>query len=107
MIRTFVAIDLPTDIKQSLASPIERLKSRNPAVRWVRPDAMHITLKFLGDIPEDAVGPVSADLDEISAVTSPLRLGLSGFGAFPGVHRPRVVWVGVTGDTVRLADLAR
>ena len=58
MIRTFIAIPLPDDIKETLLATIEKLKGKNRGVKWVRSEALHITLKFLGNIPEDLVGPL-------------------------------------------------
>ena len=64
MIRTFIAIALPDDIKASIDTAVAALRERNRAVRWVKPEGLHITLKFLGEIPEDIVAPLSADLEE-------------------------------------------
>lgn len=106
MIRTFVAVDLPPEIKTSLAASLAALKARNKDVRWVSPEAMHLTLKFLGDIPEALVAPLGADLDAVAAAIPAIELCLAGLGAFPSLHRPRVVWVGIGGETDRLAKLA-
>jgi len=107
MIRAFVALDLPYELKGTLAAAVERLTERNRGVRWVRPEGMHLTLKFLGDIPETDVQPIAGDLDVAAGPCSPLRLRLSGFGAFPGPKKARVVWVGVSGDTEALGSLAK
>ncbi|HQI80583.1 MAG TPA: RNA 2',3'-cyclic phosphodiesterase [Deltaproteobacteria bacterium] len=106
MIRTFVALPIPDEIKASLDAAVGVLRGRNPGVRWVRPEGLHITLKFLGDIEEHTVAPLCADLD-VAARTCPVpSLSLAGLGAFPGLKRPRVVWVGLAGDMEHLVALA-
>jgi len=106
MIRTFIAIPIPDDVKTALGGAMDRLREKNHAVRWVKAHGLHITLKFLGDIEEQMVGPLSADLDVAVAKYPQLSLSLSGFGAFPSVRRPRVVWVGLEGPMQELSSLA-
>ena len=107
MIRTFIAIALPDAVKASIGSAVAALRERNGGVRWVKPEGLHITLKFLGDIPEETVAPLSADLDGAAVASRLMNLSLAGFGAFPGVKRPRVVWIGLDGDVAELVTLAR
>ena len=106
MIRTFIALPIPDNIKDSLQSAILQLKGKNHGVRWVKPEGLHITLKFLGDIHEDLLGPLSVELDRAAQDHQALKLSLSSCGAFPNVKRPRVVWVGLTGDMEELSGLA-
>jgi 2'-5' RNA ligase len=106
MIRTFIALTIPEEVKAVIGTAIIELKAKNHAIRWVKSEALHITLKFLGDIPEQAITAVSADLDKAAALCSPLTLRLAGFGAFPNAKRARVVWVGLEGDMRELSNLA-
>jgi RNA 2',3'-cyclic 3'-phosphodiesterase len=106
MIRTFIALTIPEEVKAVIGTAMGELKAKNHTVRWVKPTALHITLKFLGDIPEQTVAAVAADLDKAAALCPPLTLRLGGFGAFPNVRRPRVVWVGLEGDMHDLSKLA-
>ncbi len=106
MIRTFIALTIPEEVKAVIGTAITELKSKNHALRWVKPEGLHITLKFLGDIPEQAVTAVSVDIDKAAALCPPLTLNLAGFGAFPNVKRARVVWVGLEGDMHELSNLA-
>ncbi|HHO75587.1 MAG TPA: RNA 2',3'-cyclic phosphodiesterase [Deltaproteobacteria bacterium] len=106
MIRTFIALPIPDDIKKALGDAICSLRSTNSSVRWVRPDNIHLTLKFLGGINEDLVDPISMELDKVAAHYGELNLTLSGLGVFPGIHRPRVVWAGLEGDTGPLVKMA-
>lgn len=107
MIRTFVAIEIPDAIKTAIGTAVAGLREKNRGVRWVKPEGLHITLKFLGDVHEETVAPLSADLDGAAAASRPLSLSMAGFGAFPGLRRPRVVWLGLKGDVAELAALAR
>lgn len=106
MIRTFIALPIPDDVKAALGEAINRLRTKNRSVRWVKPEGLHITLKFLGDIEEKSVGPLGADLDRVASQYPELSLTLSMFGAFPNVKRPRVVWVGLSGDVEDLVRLS-
>jgi len=106
MIRTFIALTIPEEVKAVIGTAISELKAKNHAVRWVNPAALHMTLKFLGDIPEQTVAAVAADLDKAAAACPPLTLRLAGFGAFPSVKRARVAWVGLEGDMTELKKLA-
>ena len=106
MIRTFIALTIPEEIKAVIGTAISELKVKNHAVRWVKPEGLHITLKFLGDIPEQTVAAVATDLDKAAALCPPLTLRLAGFGAFSNVKRAKVVWVGLEGDMHELSKLA-
>lgn len=107
-LRLFVAVELPAAIRRELDAVAAALLPHCPAgaLRWVRPEGIHVTLKFLG-----AVDPA-----RVEAINTALRLGLAGqrafrlrpgaLGSFGGRRNLRVVWVGVDGDTARLTDLA-
>ncbi|MBI2935954.1 MAG: RNA 2',3'-cyclic phosphodiesterase [Chloroflexi bacterium] len=98
-IRAFIAIDLPEDVKKALASLIDSLKRRRvEGVRWVNPDGVHLTLKFLGDIRSGQVGEVVQAMAEASYGLSSFRLELKGVGGFPNLQRPRVLWTGMGGE---------
>ena len=104
-VRTFVAIPLPDPVRDALAA----LRSSAPPgapVRWVAPRSMHLTLKFLGEIEPDALEAVKAALESFPWNLTPFAFTLSGVGAFPGVKRPRVLWVGVTDGADRVVELA-
>ncbi len=109
MARLFLAISLPVELKERLARLQEELKKIGADVRWVRPEGIHLTLKFLGEVPEDLIDQIVKLAEEAireSGVKS-LRLGLKGLGSFPPGKAPRVVWVGLTGDLKELALLKR
>jgi 2'-5' RNA ligase len=106
MIRSFVAINLPEEIKDDLASVVSELRDENRAVKWVKPEGLHLTLKFLGDIDEKTVAPLAAELDAVAKNHPPMSLNIEGLGAFPDPKRPRVVWAGLGGDLEILRDIA-
>ena len=103
---TFIALTIPEEVKAALISAMGELRTKNHAVRWAKPEGLHITLKFLGDIEEKTVAPLGADLDRIAARCPELNLSLAGFGAFPAVKRPRVIWAGLAGDVQELTGLS-
>lgn len=97
MIRTFIAIPLPESVRAILTDLIGQLASRWPAgaVRWVKGDALHLTLRFLGDTEEKHLPSLAAGLDQIASRATPFELQLHDLGCFPHPRRPRVIWVGV------------
>jgi 2'-5' RNA ligase len=108
-IRAFIAIELPAAILVELGQVETRLKPDMPhdAVRWVKADSIHLTLKFLGQVPSDQMGLITSSLRAAVAGYAPFTLEISGAGCFPNLHRPRVVWVGVKDDAHRLHTLQR
>jgi len=106
-IRAFIAIDLPPTVKAALAGVAATLGGRVPrgAVRWVRPEQMHLTLRFLGDTPAGRLPALAAALNTLAAGHTPFTLHLSDVGCFPNARRPRVVWVGLGGEEAKLTAL--
>ena len=104
MIRCFIAIDLDPDVRRRLGDVQDRLRSTLPGepLRWVRPDGVHLTLKFLGDQPADRLESIRQILSAWASDAAPLDLQIAGAGAFPDSARPRVVWVGVHEASGRL-----
>jgi 2'-5' RNA ligase len=96
-IRTFIAIELDESIKDGLTKLQKRLKGEAPqgSVRWVRPEGIHLTLKFLGDVPADQIGEITRALQKSCQGFAPFSLSCGGLGCFPNLKRPRVVWVGI------------
>jgi 2'-5' RNA ligase len=105
-IRSFIAVELPGDLKQALARLQEQLKSgHHTPVKWVDPYSIHLTLKFLGNITTDMVGKITGVLEEAVRGIAPFRLEVRGLEAFPSLKRVQVVWVGMTGEVDRLSRL--
>jgi 2'-5' RNA ligase len=106
-IRTFVAIELTAAIKSELTRVQEMLKEKiaTPHLRWVDSENIHLTLKFLGNIPPDRTQEITAALKEACEGLSPFIMHVSGLGCFPSTNNPRVIWVRVQEDTGRLKRL--
>jgi RNA 2',3'-cyclic 3'-phosphodiesterase len=104
-IRAFVAFNLPSDIIDHASGLQSDLKARGLRLRWVRPRNLHLTLKFLGDIPPAVVPEVGSALERASQGTAPLALTVQGLGVFPGIKRARVLWIGLGGQTEALQQL--
>jgi len=107
-LRLFVACELPPEMKDGLAALQDALRGRGaPPVRWVRPEGIHLTLKFLGAVPAQRVADICAALAPTVEGIRPLQLWLGSLGTFGGRRGARVVWVGVEGDVERVAELQR
>jgi 2'-5' RNA ligase len=106
-VRAFVAVPLPEDVRRALSDLQMRMGCARWPVRWVRPESIHLTLKFLGDIPAGGIRDVAAAVEAAARQRPPFSLRASGAGAFPGVRKARVIWAGVGGDTEGLAEVHR
>jgi len=105
-VRCFIAIELPEEVKAGLRDIQAKLKSGGSApVKWVDPYSVHLTLKFLGGVDAAKISPIAAAMDEAARGIAPFSLKVEGLGAFPNLRRVQVVWVGVSGEVDRLADL--
>jgi 2'-5' RNA ligase len=108
--RLFVALDPPEPVRRRALATVAALRRSAghaaDGVRWTAPDALHVTLQFLGAVPEERIGDVDAAVRAAAAASRPLQLELRGAGGFPNARRPRVVWIGVAGELVALAALA-
>ena len=107
--RVFIAIDLPRHICKRIADHIDGLRSALPDVRasWSREDSLHLTLKFLGDIPVTNVEPLSAAASIAASKVEPFEIAVEGCGAFPSEGKPRVLWIGIEDPSCQLALLNR
>ncbi len=106
-IRSFVAVPLGEELHRELDRLLRRLQAAAPqgAVKWVPAANVHLTLKFLGDIQPDQVEPILTALRREVADLSPFSFAVEGFGCFPGIRRPRVLWAGVQETTGQLQAL--
>lgn len=108
--RAFIAVDLPEAIKAAIAEEQRALRSAFPSssrhddIRWTRPEGIHLTLKFLGEISDKQTVQVSRALEALGSFES-FFVEVKAFGFFPDARRPRVFWVGVQASPV-LAQLA-
>lgn len=104
--RLFVAIEIGDGERRALGRIQSRLRRLLPSVRWVKPDTIHLTLRFIGDTEESRVGNAADALACAAAGCAPFDFTLRGVGAFPDARRPHVLWVGVEDPGGSLAALA-
>jgi 2'-5' RNA ligase len=95
-VRLFVALNVPSEVRQAVWEAVAPLRDAAFPVKWVRTDGIHVTLKFLGDVPDGQEAELKLALGRAAAGARPLTLALGGFGVFPDFKRPRVVWVGIS-----------
>ncbi len=107
MVRCFLAISLSESVKKRLEALQQKLAESRADVRWVRPDGIHLTLKFLGNVPEEEIESIAKAAQEIAAQFGPLHLRVKGLGAFPSGRKPRVIWAGLEGDLKPLLRLQK
>ncbi|MFH1102713.1 MAG: RNA 2',3'-cyclic phosphodiesterase [Pseudomonadota bacterium] len=104
-IRSFIAFELPEEIRRSIAALSDRLRSFHLKARWIRPESIHLTLKFLGRIDPAQLEPVVHVMQDAVKGVAPFDLSAKGIGVFPGVNRPRVIWVGLSGRKEALIQI--
>lgn len=102
--RLFVAVNLPQELRQQLYTAAAPLRRADLPLRWTRPEALHLTLRFLGETAPAALDDITRAVSGAAALAAPFLLRVSGTGAFPSLRRPRVVWVG-TDDAPELLRL--
>lgn len=107
-IRSFIAIEMSDEVKSNLSSLMDRLKpAKHPQVKWVAPESVHLTLKFLGGVYSDQIPGITEAISSAARGVPPFELKVGGLGAFPNTEQPRVIWVSVTGDVKRVKMLQR
>jgi len=94
-IRAFIAVEIDPPNRQKLIELISHLKKSNADLRWINEKQMHLTLKFLGNIEEDEARQISGSLKSIACNFNGFNIRFSKIGAFPDMHRPRVIWMGI------------
>jgi RNA 2',3'-cyclic 3'-phosphodiesterase len=96
--RLFTAIPVAGLVEDALRELVARCRSQDWPVKWVRPEGLHLTVKFLGPVEADRVAAIEAALAEASAGTPRLPFSLRELGAFPGFGRARVIWAGLESE---------
>ena len=108
LIRSFIAIELPPEVKSNISEVQAKIKSsRHNFIKWVSPQSIHLTLKFLGNINSQIVSNISGAIKDASSEVSSFSIEIGGLGVFPNNNRPRVLWLGIGGEVEKLIDLQR
>jgi len=99
MIRTFIALDTPESVKHWIQAAARKLSAvSRDKVSWARPEGIHLTLKFLGDVAESDLPAIYEAVQACAANSHPLNLSTAQIGGFPNLKKPRVLWLGLTPD---------
>jgi 2'-5' RNA ligase len=104
-VRTFIAVELSEDVRSQAVRLIDRLARSDAKVKWVGPENMHLTVKFLGDVPEEQIASVCAAVGDAVRASAPFEAELRGAGAFPNAARARTIWLGVGTGTDQLVQM--
>jgi 2'-5' RNA ligase len=105
--RTFIAISLPPEIQNSLAKLQQQLKTSGADIKWVEPQNIHLTLKFLGERDDKKIEKVMLILEDAAKGKKQFKLRLSTIGAFPRISSPRVIWVGASEGDIETKAIAQ
>lgn len=105
-VRTFIALDLSADTKKELSRIINVMRSAHASVKWVSPKTAHLTLKFLGEVPEDQLEFLSDTLQSSVSTVKPFNFTMDGLGAFPGWGFTKILWAGIGEGSEEVKKLA-
>ena len=105
LIRTFIAIPVPESVFVLQGNLKNTIAKKTGKVRWVKRDQLHLTLKFVGDTPEESINDVRGVMQKVSNQMTPFKIFIQGVGCFPKIERPRVMWVGLDGAIDKLNQL--
>jgi len=106
-VRTFVAVEMSEAVRAAAAKVIRQLAKCGATVKWVEPENMHLTLKFLGDVGTLEIPDVCRAVEDAVAEVPGFTFDVAGVGAFPKIERPRTIWLGVTQGADELAALQK
>ena len=106
MIRSFIAFEIPEEIRAKVHETFAPVRRQMSGVKWVEPQGMHLTLRFLGPVEEAVIeGSIAPLLEKVSADESSFLLQVKGVGVFPSLSKPRVFWLGMDDGQGRLKRL--
>jgi RNA 2',3'-cyclic 3'-phosphodiesterase len=105
--RTFIAIEIPSEIKSALAALQMKLGRAGADVSWTKTENLHLTLNFLGEVDEKRIVEVEKACVSLAAEFQPFTLNLNDTGVFPNTRQPRVLWAGLSGEVDNLYEMHR
>ena len=105
LVRTFISIPVPNEVKSKKNMLYSTLENSPANISWVKNEQLHLTLKFLGHTPETMIENIKSEISKISSTIKPFKLLINKTGCFPKRERPRVLWLGIRGNTTALNDL--
>lgn len=104
-IRSFLAFELPPDIKKEVTRITGKVKRTGLAASWAKPDNIHLTVVFMGDVDEKDIPDIISSIDNVAVKYNEFDISLGGMGLFPDIRRPRVLWLGLNGEIESLSSL--
>jgi 2'-5' RNA ligase len=105
MTRTFIAVELDAAIRKRAVELIDILRVAEADVKWVETQNLHLTLQFLGEVPDEEIAAVCQAVERGAAQVQPFELEVGGAGAFPNANRPRTLWIGAKAGHEQMAEL--
>lgn len=105
--RTFIAIEIPSEIKSALAALQTELRRAGADVSWTKPENIHLTLKFLGEVDERRIGEIEKVCVSLAAEFQPFTLSLNDTGVFPNARQPRIIWAGLAGEIEKAVEMQK
>ncbi len=109
VLRTFLAIELPVDVRSAIVREAQRLSrmlaAHSNVLSWARPDNLHVTVRFFGATLESQMAGIRQTVERAVSTRPSFDIAIGGFGAFPDLRAPRVLWAGVNGDVAALTAL--
>lgn len=105
-VRTFIAAEISGEVQACVSAAVNQLSKSAAEINWVRPEAMHLTIKFLGDVDYTDMAEICRSLEKTVADIEPIEVECGGVGAFPKLERPRTLWLGIDDTEKELARLA-
>jgi 2'-5' RNA ligase len=103
-IRSFLAFELPSEIKEIVSHVCQDMRKTPLEVRWVKPENIHLTVVFMGNVRDEHLEPVADAVDEVCRGFGPFEISLLGAGVFSSRRYPRILWIGLAGDLERMSD---
>ena len=99
-LRTFIAVDFPIEIKEKIIEITAYFQSKLPPaqIKWVEPDHMHLTLKFMGETPHDKLVQIKQSIHQVISVFPSFEIEIKALGMYPNNQRPRVIWLGINAE---------
>ena len=107
LVRTFIAVELTDSVREQMSRLEELLQKEGAKVSWVKPENLHLTLKFLGNVQAARIDDVVEATQEAAQGIEPFIVFFSGLGVFPNLKRPRVIWIGIEQGTDSLGRIQR
>jgi 2'-5' RNA ligase len=103
-IRSFLAFELSAEMRSTVNGVYENVRNSRLEVRWVRPQGIHITVVFMGDVREEDIAPIGNEVSKVCSEFAPFQASLKGMGCFPNSRNPRVIWIGLEGEIERMSN---